>query len=327
MNLIGSIVVYAGLVGALVGGLSILRPLTFLGIWSRLQGVMLLVAGVVVFLIGANLPAKEQRVGTPVSYLDEFVPAYQFEEFHSIQIHAPRERVSEAIRDVTPNEIALYRTLTWIRRGGQSDKESMLNPAADKPLLDVALRTGFLKLAEEPDREIVLGTLVAAPKGMGWKEVASDEWRVASAKKGPTPEDFKALQGLPRATVVGQQLDAKQNPNTPTESRQDRDPRSEQAADSQQLEAKGNPNTANTESTEGGAQSPQRSGFALAAINFRLEDAGNGETLLTTETRVYATDDSARKRFAAYWRVIYPGSALIRVMWLRAIRDRAEMKQ
>lgn len=53
-------------------------------------------------------------------------------------------------------------------------------------------------------------------------------------------------------------------------------------------------------------------------MNFRLEDAGNGETLLTTETRVHATDLSVQKKFASYWRVIYPGSALIRVMWLRA---------
>jgi len=32
----------------------------------------------------------------------------------------------------------------------------------------------------------------------------------------------------------------------------------------------------------------------------------------------------ATRTFAAYWRMIYPGSALIRVMWLRAIRLRAE---
>ena len=43
-----------------------------------------------------------------------------------------------------------------------------------------------------------------------------------------------------------------------------------------------------------------------------------------TGGRVHATDASARRRFAAYWRVIYPGSALIRRMWLRAIRVRAE---
>ena len=176
------------------------------------------------------------------------MPVYQFEEFHSIRIKAPRERVAAAIREVTPGEIALFRMLTWIRRGGQSGKESILNAPPDEPLLDLALRTSFMKLAEEPDREIVLGTLAAAT-------------RTTALKKDPTLDDFKALH------------------------------------------------------------SP---GFALAAINFRFEDGASGETILTTETRVYATDESVRKKFAAYWRLIYPGSALIRVMWLRAIRARAE---
>ena len=67
-----------------------------------------------------------------------------------------------------------------------------------------------------------------------------------------------------------------------------------------------------------------RPGYAKAAINFRVEDQGGGWCRVTTETRVYATDASARRRFAAYWRVIAPGSALIRVMWLKAIRKRAE---
>ena len=43
-----------------------------------------------------------------------------------------------------------------------------------------------------------------------------------------------------------------------------------------------------------------------------------------TDTRVHATSDDARRRFAAYWRVIYPGSSLIRRTWLAAIRKRAE---
>lgn len=37
-----------------------------------------------------------------------------------------------------------------------------------------------------------------------------------------------------------------------------------------------------------------------------------------------AADPRATRAFAAYWRMIHPGSALIRVMWLRAIRLRAE---
>jgi hypothetical protein len=65
-------------------------------------------------------------------------------------------------------------------------------------------------------------------------------------------------------------------------------------------------------------------GFAAATMNFRIEDADPTSCMLTTETRVYATDISTRRVFAGYWRVIYPGSALIRRMWLRAIAQRAE---
>jgi len=66
-------------------------------------------------------------------------------------------------------------------------------------------------------------------------------------------------------------------------------------------------------------------GFAKAMINFRVDDgAGGNACTVVTETRVFAAGAAARRRFAAYWRVIYPGSALIRVMWLRAIRRRAE---
>ena len=76
--------------------------------------------------------------------------------------------------------------------------------------------------------------------------------------------------------------------------------------------------------TPEGFKSLHDPGFALAAMNFRLEDAGPGACRVITETRVYATDAGARRIFARYWRVIYPGSALIRRMWLRAIRRRAE---
>lgn len=65
-------------------------------------------------------------------------------------------------------------------------------------------------------------------------------------------------------------------------------------------------------------------GYALAAMNFRIEEEKDGGCRVTTETRIHATDAWSRRRFAAYWRLIYPGSSLIRVEWLRAIRRRAE---
>jgi len=64
-------------------------------------------------------------------------------------------------------------------------------------------------------------------------------------------------------------------------------------------------------------------GFAIAGMNFAVQPDGAGGSIVTTETRVFATSPAARRRFAAYWRVIYPGSALIRRMWLRAIASRA----
>lgn len=245
-----SCLVYAGVIVALLGGLSIVKPLRFLRIRSRRKAAMVLGVGVLLAGTGFVWPAGETRIVVAQTKLDEFVPVYQFSEFHSIRVAAPRERVYPAIKAVTTDEITLFRTLTWIRRFGRTGPESILNAPGQLPILDVATRTGFILLAEEPGREIVLGTAVVAPRGF-------------QRTKKVTPEDFKALH---------------------------------------------------------------EPGFAVAGMNFRVEDAGPGECQVTTETRVYATNAEARHRFAPYWRVIYPGSALIRRMWLRAVKRRAEAR-
>jgi hypothetical protein len=68
------------------------------------------------------------------------------------------------------------------------------------------------------------------------------------------------------------------------------------------------------------------SGVALATMNFLVTPNERGGSIVSTETRVSANDPSALRRFAAYWRVIHPGSDIIRRMWLRAIKRRAEGK-
>jgi len=60
----------------------------------------------------------------------------------------------------------------------------------------------------------------------------------------------------------------------------------------------------------------------LAVMNFRVEPDGR----VTTETRVFAGTDAARRKFAVYWRIIRPGSGIIRRGWLEAIKRRAEGK-
>jgi hypothetical protein len=67
-----------------------------------------------------------------------------------------------------------------------------------------------------------------------------------------------------------------------------------------------------------------RAGYALATMNFAVAPLSDGRCGVCTETRVFATDEASRRRFAAYWRLINLGSAFIRVMWLRAIKRRAE---
>jgi hypothetical protein len=207
-------ILYLGLTTTFLGAVSLVRPLLFLGIRRRPRAVILLLLGLVFLVASWILPAKEERIVAPRYALDEFAPVYQFNEFHSILIRAPRERVYQAIKLVTADEILFFRTLIWIRRFGRSEPESILNPPDRQPLLAVASRTSFLLLREEQNREIVVGTVVVSPPG----------WHPS---RRPTPADFKAFH---------------------------------------------------------------EPGFALAAMNFFLEDANPGACTVTTETRVYATD-------------------------------------
>jgi hypothetical protein len=247
LNLLGVLLVDAGLAAGFLGLISLLRPLSFLGISTRRRGAVLMAAGAGLGFAGVALPAPEQRAPARTSRLDEIIPVYQFSEFHECRVQASPAKVHDAVWAVTASDIRLFRTLTWIRSPhlGRGGRESILNASAEKPILKVATASGFLLLADEPS-EIVVGSLVIAPRQSGVMLAG--------------PQDFAALDAP---------------------------------------------------------------GFAKAVMNFRIEDEGGGWARLTTETRVDATDASARRRFAAYWRLIYPGSALIRREWLRAIRERA----
>lgn len=247
VHFLGVALVDVGIALALTGVVSLARPLRWLKISSRTTGLGVLAAGALLLVVGVMLPAAERRVDAPRTALDRFAPAYQFSEHHEIRVAAPPARTFDAVRCVTAGEITLFRTLTTIRRFGRPGPESILNAPGQLPILEVAVRTGFRLLAEIPDREIVVGTVVAAPT-----DARSPDKR--------TPQWYEALS---------------------------------------------------------------EPGYAKAVMSFLVEPDGAGSRV-TTETRVFATDASSRRRFAAYWRVIYPGSALIRRMWLRAIRRRAE---
>jgi hypothetical protein len=66
-----------------------------------------------------------------------------------------------------------------------------------------------------------------------------------------------------------------------------------------------------------------RPGFVRVQVDFWAEPLSGGSRLRTA-TRIRATDPESLRQFKRYWRVVGPGSGLIRREWLRAARRRAE---
>jgi len=64
-------------------------------------------------------------------------------------------------------------------------------------------------------------------------------------------------------------------------------------------------------------------GYVKVAFNFRFISLGNGQTLISTETRNYAITKEDARIFGRYWRIIYPGSAIIRRLWLDTLDKKA----
>jgi hypothetical protein len=242
MTLFGGAILYLALLGMAAGVASLVKPLRFLGIRTRKRGAAVLGLSLVAFVAGVYLPVTETRVETPRTRLDEFVPVYQFSEFHSVDIAASKERVDAAIRAVRPEEIRFLKTLMGIRGIGNMAPEG-------RPILESFITKSFMPLADEPGREIVFGQGGSAPGGR---------------RRRLTAGDFKAFPPGPLAKI---------------------------------------------------------------AMNFRIQELDATHCILTTETRVYTAGPHVLRGFATYWRMIYPGSALIRREWLRAIQRRAEAAQ
>jgi hypothetical protein len=235
-----SVLLYVGIATTALGGLaSIFRK-------SRRAGAAAVVVGIAEVVVALAWPVSERRVTTAVTRLDQFMPRWQFDERHSVHVDAPPDRTYAAIRAVRAKDIKLFLLLTKIRRGGRPGPESILNAPEEKPLLDVATQSGFIYLANDAPREVVVGTAVIVPRPRSGRPL--------------TPEVFH--RQLPP-------------------------------------------------------------GFALAAMNFLVAPDGKG-SLVTTDTRVYANSARAANRFKIYWRFIHPGSDIIRRMWLRAVKQRAE---
>lgn len=241
----GVAVVQAGITLVVAGLVVAAMPAGTLG-WSWPHGLAIAAAGVALTLAGALLPVRGRASAGRRSGLDEFLPVWQFDEFHQRHIAAPPARVYAALRGLRAGDIRFFHLLTWLRRFGRPLPPGILNAPKGLPIIDTAVGGGFVLLAEDAPREIVIGAVV-----IGQDRVTLP---LSAAR-------FAALAGP---------------------------------------------------------------GFGKAAMNFLIEPDGAAGSLVTTETRVHATDARSARRFAIYWRIIQPGGGFIRRMWLRAIERRAE---
>jgi hypothetical protein len=231
------------------GLVSLIRPLRFLWIRNRRSALAISAVGLLVSLGALFWPFSEKEATTRRAKLDDWMPRWQVDERHTLEVAAAPDKVFSAIRAVRADEILLFRTLIAIRRCGQSGgPESILNAPEEKPLLDVATQTTFVLLEEEAPGELVVGTVIGAPRDV----------RTA---RGLTPDLF-------RETIPP--------------------------------------------------------GFVLATMNFVVQPNNRGGSTVSTETRIHANIAPALREFGVYWRLIHPGSDIIRRMWLRAIKQRAE---
>ncbi len=124
--------------------------------------------------------------------IDAILPKYDFGEVHAIHVHRSPASVLGAVKRVTPAETPWFRLLIGLRAlparllGGSAWQFSL-----DRPVLEQFLDAGFSLLAEEADRELVVGRV-----GQFWRMGGSPTPRIVG------PEEFRAFDRRGYAKVA-----------------------------------------------------------------------------------------------------------------------------
>ncbi len=113
--------------------------------------------------------------GERVRALDDFLPAYEFVERHSLAIDAPAARIDAAFREVAIADIPLARALWWVRRLGR--------PYGDARQPFVGGELPGVVLEDVPEEGLVLGLT-----GQFWKLLGSER----DPDRPSTTEEFLA---------------------------------------------------------------------------------------------------------------------------------------
>jgi hypothetical protein len=240
-----SFLAWIGIAAALVGLVSLARPLRFLGIPTRWHALAVVLCGVSVAVTAVLWPARVTRSARLDQRLDRYLAEYQFSEYHEARVRVPVEAVYDAVRQVSLADMPAAVVLLRLRAAAAGRFHG--SPPDSRPILETMFQpgSGFLALDVADPAELVYG-------------------KVGFVHKPPppvaTPEQFAAFTSPDGIRVV---------------------------------------------------------------FNLRVVPEGDGMVRVSTETRCLANGDEVRRAFAGYWRLIYPGSAIIRRVWLDAIIDRA----
>lgn len=142
------------------------------------------IVGAALAVIGLALPSRDTVVAPPRTALDAVMPRYQFAERHGEHVVAPPQAVDDAIRQVTADEIRGYRVLTWLRRFGRRGPAGLLDAPAHAPMVDLAARSGFRRLVDVPEHDLVFGVAAPASSAAGENARSASSRAVGSAARG-----------------------------------------------------------------------------------------------------------------------------------------------
>lgn len=350
--------VYAGLVGILLGIAGFIRPLGFLR--GRPGAAAIAALGVASVLVGAFVLGRAtRRIDTAATELDAVMPAYDFHEVHEVHVRAAPQETYAALLAVTPAEVRCLKQLLGLRAlparltGGdpfaplvpayaiasreEEDPAEAVVPTPRGPSTVTGART-VVVYTLRPDApphtpDALLDAYVAAVGRLGaalltrgdrqaaWRQGApgsSGTWLVLEVDDGGRRYRLTVVRPSDRTRPL---LDVFTSAGfVHLGARPGREVVIGAVNQAWRVSAVG-PRPRITGADDFRAY--ERPGYVKIAANLLVEPAAGG-SVVRTETRVLATDAAVRRRFALYWRLIYPGSALIRREWLRAIRLRAE---
>jgi hypothetical protein len=99
--------------------------------------------------------------------IDRFMPRWDVADQHSIEIAAPPQRVDDALRGLRLRDSPIFMVLMGMRSMPYVLSGLAKGTAVADPVLQAALRAGFVELADEPGTSLVFGAI-----GRFWRPIS-----------------------------------------------------------------------------------------------------------------------------------------------------------